>query len=82
MIEEENDVVQTALRRLDEKESYDRVFRILQASQLSLTAQILPKDKQMTDAQDTAYLLPYILEAEKAAFERIALDNITVTKKP
>lgn len=47
LIAEESDVVQTALKRLDEKESYDRVYRLLTASQLSLTCQILPKDKAL-----------------------------------
>ena len=50
LIAEESDVVQTALRRLDEKESYDRVYRLLTASQLSLSAQILPKNESMTAA--------------------------------
>lgn len=81
MIEEENDIAQTALRRLDARESYDRVYRILQASQLSLTAKILPEDQAMKPEDDKAYLIPYILEAEKAAFERAALDNISVSKK-
>lgn len=81
IIDEENPITQTALRRLDERESYDRVYRLLQASQLSLTAKILPKDQAMTAENDTPYLIPYILEAEKAAFERAALDNITVVKK-
>lgn len=80
LIEEENDIAQTALRRLDERESYDRVYRLLQASQLSLTAKILPKDQAMTAEEDKPYLIPYLLEAEKAAFERAALDNISVVK--
>lgn len=45
LIAEESPIVQTALKRLDEKESYDRIYRILTASQLSLTAQILPKNE-------------------------------------
>lgn len=81
LIDEENEIAQVALRRLDEKESYDRVFRLLQASQLSLSAKILSKDQAMTAENDRAYLIPYLLEAEKAAFERVALDNISVVKK-
>ncbi|VVT58945.1 uncharacterized protein SAPINGB_P006463 [Magnusiomyces paraingens] len=81
LIAEESPIVQTALKRLDEKESYDRIYRILTASQLSLTAQILPKNEAVKAEDDKSYLIPYILEAEAAAFERSALDNITVVKK-
>ncbi|KAF5099414.1 hypothetical protein D0Z03_001034 [Geotrichum reessii] len=66
--------------KLDERESYDRVYRLLQASQLSLSAKILPKDQAMTAQEDKPYLFPYLLEAEKAAFERATLDNISVVK--
>lgn len=36
LIPEENDVVQTALKRLPPKEAYDRVFRIRRAFQVRL----------------------------------------------
>lgn len=53
------------------------MFRLLTASQLSLSAKILPKNEAMTAENDRAYLIPYILEAEAAAFERASLNNIS-----
>lgn len=56
LIAEESDIVQTALKRLDEKESYDRVYRMLTACQLSLTCQILPKDKSLKPEDVSVYI--------------------------
>lgn len=75
---EENDVMQTALRRLPAKESYERVFRIATAMQCSLSHKLLPKNEQIKAEDDKCYLLPYILEAEAEARERAELDNIAV----
>lgn len=76
LISEENDIAQTAIRRLPEKESYGRVFRIIRAHQAELTHHILEKDKWTTAEEDVPYLLPYLLEAEAAAREKVELENL------
>jgi ubiquinol-cytochrome c reductase subunit 7 len=48
LIVEENDIVQTALRRLPAEQQYERVYRIATAMQLSLSHKLLPKNEQMT----------------------------------
>lgn len=45
LIEEETDIVQKALKRLSPKESYDRVFRLRRAVQLSYQHKLLPKNE-------------------------------------
>lgn len=78
---EENEVMATALRRLPAEESYKRVYRIATAMQLSLTQQILPKNQWLKPEEDTAYLIPYLLEAEAQIKERQELDNMVVKPK-
>lgn len=61
---EETEVGQLALKRLSAKESYDRVYRIRRAMQLSLSHKILPKE-QWTKMEEvsfspTLYLLPVL----------------------
>lgn len=80
LIEEENDVAQTALRRLPADESYARIYRIINAHQLSLTQHLLPKDKWLKPEDDIPYLTPYLLEAEAAAKEKEELDNLELAK--
>lgn len=75
---EESPVMQKAIARLPESESYARNFRILTAHQCSLSHTLLPADKAVKPEEDTHYLLPYILEAEKEAFEKAELDNMQV----
>lgn len=78
LIAEESPIVQKAIARLPEDESYARVYRNITAHQLSLSHQLLPPSKALKPEEDTHYLIPYILEAEKEAFERQELDNIKV----
>lgn len=68
--------MQKAIKRLPEQESYARVYRMITAHQLQVTHQLLPPDKAVQPHQDGHYLVPYILEAEKEAFEKSELDNI------
>lgn len=70
--------MQKALSRLPENLSYERNYRILTAHQLALSHQILPESKAVKPEEDDHYLVPYILEAEKEAFEKAELDNILV----
>lgn len=52
---EETEVGQLALKRLSAKESYDRVYRIRRAVQLSLSHKILPKE-QWTKMEDVSFI--------------------------
>ncbi|XBW37410.1 hypothetical protein QEN19_002990 [Hanseniaspora menglaensis] len=78
LLHEENDIVETALRRLPKEEQYARIYRIVQSHQLELAHHVLPKAKQMIAENDNNYLLPYLLEAEEAAREKEELDNLQV----
>ncbi|TVY31993.1 Cytochrome b-c1 complex subunit [Lachnellula subtilissima] len=46
LIPEESENVLLALKRLPQKEAYDRVFRLRRAFQCSLAHQLLPKEQQ------------------------------------
>lgn len=70
--------MQTALKRLPAEEKYARVYRQITAHQLALSHELLPAAKAVQPNQDNHYLIPYILEAEKEAFEKAELDNIQV----
>lgn len=78
LLAEENDIVETAVRRIPKEEQYARIYRIVQSHQLELAHHVLPKAKQMTAEKDDNYLLPYLLEAEEAAREKEALDNLQI----
>ncbi|CCD25780.1 ubiquinol--cytochrome-c reductase subunit 7 NDAI_0F04620 [Naumovozyma dairenensis CBS 421] len=81
---EESPVVQTAIRRLPADESYARNYRIIRAHQTELTHHLLPRNEWIKAQDDVPYLLPYILEAELEANEKLKLDNLEVvspTKK-
>ncbi|ODQ63903.1 Hdbt inhibited cytochrome Bc1 complex [Nadsonia fulvescens var. elongata DSM 6958] len=81
LITEENPTVQTALKRLDAKESYDRVFRLATAHQCSLSHKLLPKNEWVKTSDDKPYISQYIKEIEQENQERVLLDNIVVSKK-
>lgn len=78
LIIEENPVAQKAISRLPEDELYARNFRMITAHQCALSHQLLPASKAVKPEEDTHYLIPYLLEAEKEAFEKKELDNIEV----
>lgn len=80
LISEENDIAQTALRRLPADESYARIYRIINAHQSELTHHLLPKDKWIKPEEDTPYLTPYLLEAEAAVQEKQELDHLELAK--
>ncbi|CUS24256.1 LAQU0S15e00452g1_1 [Lachancea quebecensis] len=81
IIAEENDIAQTALRRIPEDEGYARAFRMIRAHQSELTHHLLPKSQWVKPEEDTLYLTPYLLEAEAEAKEREELDNLQLTTK-
>lgn len=80
LISEENDVMEKAILRMPKDEYYARTYRILTAHQLALSHHLLPKAKQLSEAEDTLVLTPYILEAEAEAAEKAELDNLVVVK--
>lgn len=78
LIIEESPVAQKAIARLPADVSYARNFRIITAHQCGLSHQLLPPSKAVKAEEDTHYLIPYLLEAEKEAFEKAELDHIQV----
>ncbi|KAL2311980.1 hypothetical protein POMI540_4519 [Schizosaccharomyces pombe] len=78
---EENDDTQKALSRLPKMESYDRVYRIRRAMQLSIENKILPKSEWTKPEEDYHYLRPVLAEVIAERKEREAFDALIV-KKP
>ncbi|PWN47108.1 14 kDa subunit of cytochrome bd ubiquinol oxidase [Violaceomyces palustris] len=81
LIVEENPRVQKALKRLTERESYDRAYRLKQASHLSVLHRELPKDQWTPVGEDKRYLTPLIDEIAAEESERAAWDTASVEKK-
>ncbi|KAB0805503.1 hypothetical protein PPYR_02473 [Photinus pyralis] len=61
----ENEDVIEALRRLPQNLVDERNYRILRATQLSITKSILPKNEWMSLENDVLYLTPYVNEVIK-----------------
>lgn len=80
LISEENEDVQKALKRLPPRQSYDRVFRLRRAVQLSVQQKILPRAEWTKPEEDKPYLGPLLSVLEAEAREREALDTVTVLK--
>ena len=78
---EEDEAVLKALGRLSPKESYDRVYRIRRATQLSLQQKILPKNEWTKAEDDVPYLSPILAQIYAESNEKHALDTLTVLKK-
>ncbi|TVY19111.1 Cytochrome b-c1 complex subunit 7 [Lachnellula arida] len=81
LIPEESENVLLALKRLPQKEAYDRVFRLRRAFQCSLAHQLLPKDQQTKPEEDYPYLSPIIKQVEAEAKERDDWDAVVVKRK-
>jgi ubiquinol-cytochrome c reductase subunit 7 len=81
LIVEENETVLKALSRLSPKESYDRIYRIRRATQLSLQHKLLPKNEWTKPEEDVPYLTPILEQLYAEAKEKNALDTLTVLKK-
>lgn len=80
LFSEENPIMQTALKRLPEDESYSRNYRIIRAHQYELTHHLLPRNEWIKAKDDVNYLLPYILEAEAEAIEKDQLDHLEIKR--
>ncbi|KAK4066642.1 hypothetical protein Trihar35433_7069 [Trichoderma harzianum] len=81
LLEEENEAVQIALKRLSAKESYERVYRIRRSVQCSYTHKLLPKDQWTKPEEDVPYLRNILAQVEAELAEKDALDSMTVIKK-
>ncbi|KAG9190749.1 hypothetical protein G6011_08837 [Alternaria panax] len=81
LLPEENDVVQTALKRLRPQEAYDRVFRLRRAFQLSMSHQLLPKEEWTKPEDDTPYLAELITDIEAEMHEREDLEAMVIQKR-
>lgn len=75
LLMEETPLMQKAIRRLPQDESYSRIYRIIRAHQCEVEHKLL--DKKQWTKNDRRYLLPYILEAEREAKEKEDLDHLT-----
>ncbi|KAF2833624.1 hypothetical protein CC86DRAFT_365467 [Ophiobolus disseminans] len=81
LLPEENNVVQTALKRLQPQEAYNRVFRLRRAMQLSMTHQLLPKEEWTKPEEDTPYLSELITDIETEMAEREDLEAMVISKR-
>ncbi|EAT87714.1 cytochrome b-c1 complex subunit 7 [Parastagonospora nodorum] len=81
LLPEENDVVQTALKRLQPQDAYNRVFRLRRAMQLSMTHQLLPKEEWTKAEEDVPYLTDVIKDIESEMAEREDLEAMVMTKR-
>ncbi|ORY80986.1 ubiquinol-cytochrome c reductase complex 14 kDa protein [Protomyces lactucae-debilis] len=80
LLPEENDTMQKAIKRLPERESYDRAFRLRQALQLSAKHHLLPEQDWVKPGEDTRYMTPLAEEVAKEASEREEFDTLKVQK--
>ncbi|KAI1107094.1 14 kDa subunit of cytochrome bd ubiquinol oxidase [Jackrogersella minutella] len=80
LIVEENERVIKALKRLPQKEAYDRVYRLRRAFQCSTTHKLLPKDQWTKPEEDAPYLQPLIDQIYAEEKEKDALDSMTIIK--
>ncbi|KAJ6784680.1 hypothetical protein PWT90_00423 [Aphanocladium album] len=81
LLEEEREAVQIAIRRLSDKEGYERVYRIRRATQCSYQHKLLPKADWTKPEDDKPYLRNIIAQVEAELAEKDALDSMTVIKK-
>ncbi|CAM1500824.1 Fc.00g099860.m01.CDS01 [Cosmosporella sp. VM-42] len=81
LLEEENPTAQKALKRLSAKESYERIYRLRRAIQLSYQHKLLPKEQWTTTANDVTYLQPIMEEVAAEKAEKDALDSMAVIRK-
>lgn len=70
IIDEETDQVQEALKRLTDKETFDRNFRMRRAVMLSARYETLPKDQHTKPEDDVRYLMPHIFDIYREAEEK------------
>jgi ubiquinol-cytochrome c reductase subunit 7 len=67
--------VQEALKRISDKEQFDRTFRIRRAMQLQMQHDELPREEWITAKTDTAYLWKHITDVCHEQEERKKYDS-------
>jgi ubiquinol-cytochrome c reductase subunit 7 len=72
--------MQKAIKRLPERESYDRAFRLRQALNLSAKHHLLPESEWVKPQDDTRYMTPLAEDVAKEASERAEFDSLKVQK--
>ncbi|EMR10159.1 hypothetical protein PNEG_01433 [Pneumocystis murina B123] len=82
LLPEENDAMETALKRLPKSEAYDRVYRLRVALQCSLTHTLLPKSQWVKAEEDTRYISTVLKEVVAEMNERNELDTLMLEKNP
>ncbi|KAK4032477.1 cytochrome b-c1 complex subunit 7 [Parachaetomium inaequale] len=81
LLVEESEPVLKAVARLSPQESYDRIYRIRRATQLSLQQKVLPKNEWTKPEEDVPYLSPILEQVYAEGKEKQALDTLTILKK-
>ncbi|KOS22784.1 Cytochrome b-c1 complex subunit 7 [Escovopsis weberi] len=81
LLEEENEAMQIALKRLSPKESYERIYRIRRSVQCSYQQKVLPKEQWTKPEEDVPYLRTILDQVHAELSEKDALDTMTVIKK-
>ncbi|KAK0387367.1 hypothetical protein NLU13_5680 [Sarocladium strictum] len=81
LLEEEREEVYLALKRLSPKESYERVYRIRRATQLSIQHKLLPKEEWTKAEDDTPYLSTIVNQIKAELAEKDAFDSMNVIRK-
>lgn len=76
--------VQEALRRISDKDQFDRTFRVRRAMQLQMAHEELPREEWTTKDTDTPYLWPHIQQVCRERRERHHYDRLqgVRTEKP
>jgi len=69
-LDEYNEDVKEALRRLPSQVLHERKYRIVRAMQLTIQHDILPKDQWVKYEEDNRYLQPYLEMVRKERTER------------
>lgn len=81
LLEDENPIVQEALRRLPPEENYKRAYRVRIAQQCGVTHHDLPRDQWLKPEDDISYLQPIVDQVAAEWAERMEMDSLIPEKK-
>lgn len=82
LIPADHSVIQEALGRLTDKESFDRTFRLRRAIQLYMAHEELPLHEQIPFEQDQPYLFRHMQNVCRERDEKHFFDNLMPSKEP
>lgn len=82
ILSEEMSQVQEALKRITDKQQFDRTFRIRRAMQLQMHHDELPREEWVTRETDESYLWPHLQAICREREERKKYDSTAVKNKP